>query len=150
MTKKKKEEKKDKPIFKDNKDPLMLVDQTKILHNLSISASFVALMQNVMIYILKDTDANEIVNTYKAIDDIITSEDKEKSLTEFQTHIYTLTTIVQYLRYEAYKQDALIPHKALTPSDLEPALKAFANQDFDTVRSEMESIMGKVKSTTVD
>jgi len=150
MTKKKKENKQEIPRFSGNKDPLMLIDQTKVLHNLSISASFVALIQNVMIYILRDIDATEIVNTYKAIDEIITANDENKQLTEFQTHIYTLTTVVQYLRSEAYKQDALIPHNALTPSDLEPALKAFANQDFDTVRSEMESIMGKVKPTTAN
>jgi len=150
MTKKKKEEKKDKPKFAGNKDPLMLVDDTKILHNLSISASFVNLVQNVMIYILKDAQANDIVDTYKAIDEVISSEDTDKQLTEFQTHIYTLTTITQYLRSEAQKQNAVIPHKSLTPADLEPALKAFANQDFDTVRSEMENIMGRVKPTTVD
>ena len=141
MSKKKKEDKRVEGI--------MLIDNTKILRDLSISASFVGLIQNALIYIMSPMEAPEIIASYQNIDSVVSGEDKNRILTEGETHIYTLTTLVQYLRSEAEKQKAVIPHESLTPQDLEPALKAFAKEDFDTVKKELEWMMKKVKPSTV-
>ncbi len=121
---------------------IQVVDHSKILEDLRISASFVPLIQNVLVYLIEDMPAQDIVEAYKNIDKAVKKEDV--TLTFIESHMYTLTTLVQYLRSEAEKQGAVRMHESLKPKDLQPALEAFAKQDFEKVKLELEKVQGKL------
>ncbi len=110
-----------------NKEIKRVIDRTKILKNLQLSASVVPPLQVALLHIVGSLkDPSTLPAIYKKINDIgekiqtigvnIKKEDLGGlELSSVETSIYILTILINYLKEEADKQNCMIEVKANSP-----------------------------------
>jgi hypothetical protein len=125
-----------------------IVDTSKNLKNLVIGGGYVSMLQNTLFYILSQLeDPKDITKIYLKIETLL-KDDKAEPLEGIEIHIYTLTSLIQYLKSEAIKQKAIIKYKGLESDDIKEGLNALLSQDYETFGKELEKLSGKI--TIVD
>jgi|TARA_Y100000034_G_scaffold133051_1_gene197572 hypothetical protein len=157
-TKKKKvkeEPKKENPL--DN----IIPDPNKVIENLTINASFVTSLQQVLVLVMSTaTEADQITTAYRKINDADIAAQNKKEYTgevfnSFEASIMTLITLIGYLRQEVIKQKAYAEFSGTIDkegySDELKSLLSAAPEDIDEemnkLASKMAEALGEAKPT---
>lgn len=99
----------------------VILDPSTVTKNLKISTQYVMLLQNSLIFALSLVENTaEIPNIYAKIDKLV-SGDTSVRLTQLESTIFTLTSLIQYIRNEAIKQGNVMKDLKPNPVSRETA-----------------------------
>ena len=115
----------------------VVIDINTTIKNIEISTGFVPLLQNSLFYVLSTlNDPSLIITTYEKIDKAI--PDSSVKLNQFESTIYTLTTLAQNFRAKAIEQGNVLKDIKANPVSKESASKVLEeilkqnNKDFNS------------------
>lgn len=101
-----------------------VLDPSTVTKNLSISTQYVTLLQNSLLFVLGQVDPADIPTIYTKIDNLIEGDTSIK-LNQMESTVFTLTSLIQYIRGEAFKQDNILKDLKPKPVSKESATAVF-------------------------
>ena len=121
------------------------VNPEGIIKDLTISAAFVHLLQDTLIYVIQTFPKDKnISSSYQRIDQA-TKVNNASLLDHGDRALYTLTALSQYLRDSAIAQGLTSKVSGIDDQDLENTMKAFLSNNMEKLQEEFQNLTDKVK-----
>jgi len=126
--------------------------------NVELDTGFISLLQNLLLNLLHGIDPHVLAEAYKKIDKRVMNYSKELEkeekdrefkpedfppLTQLENNIYTVTSLITNIKASCFEQDLMTESDPLDPTDINPLLDAFNNDDSEKYNEEIMKMAEK-------
>lgn len=129
-------------------------DFNESIKNIEISTMYIIGLEQIIFYYIANIieDPSSLAKTFDKYEKILNGEITDVSLNETETHLYTLYSLQQYLKYKANEQglNKKVEHK-VNKEDLKKYLSVLLKEDKSLIDEKLDqvyNIINKNESTS--